>query len=329
MTRQPGDFQSPLADAIHRFLAYKRALARLFLVEEKTLRLLDRYLAENNIRTLDQITPELLNAFLASRPRRTARSYNHLLGTIARLFDWLVLQGEWERSPVQAKPRRQTTQRMPFLFDQVAARRLLDAAGCLPDNSFAQMRGLTYRTIFALLYGLGLRVGEASRLRLGDIDWKQQLLVIRLTKFSKSRLVPFGPRIAILLRQYLETQEKRWGTLASDAPLFFFGRGRAVGPTTISQVFHRLVQRLDLPLPPGTATPRVHDLRHSFAVGTLLRWYRSGLDPAARLLSLSTFLGHVNPASTATYLTITQDLLLEANRRFEKFAQPAFEELPP
>ena len=77
-----------------------------------------------------------------------------------------------------------------------------------------------------------------------------------------------------------------------------------------------------LDLPPGVAPPRVHDLRHAFAVATLVRWYRSGLDPAQRLIHLSTFLGHVNPTSTAVYLTITDELLREASQRFERFAAP-------
>jgi site-specific recombinase XerD len=329
MTRQPWDFQSPLATAIRQFLDYKRALARKFVVEEKALRLLDRYLIEQDIRAPEQITPELLDAFLASRPRKTPRSYNHLLGAVARLFNWLVGQGLWERSPLRAKPRRQTAQRIPFLFDRTTAGQLLELAGSLPDNSRAPMRGLTYRTIFALLYGLGLRVGEVARLRRGDVDEERQLLVIRLTKFSKSRLVPFGPRIGALLRQFLEARKQRLGSLTADAPLFSFVQGRGLNPSSISQVFHSLVPRLDLHVPPGTAPPRTHDLRHSFAVGTLLRWYRAGLDPAARLLRLSTFLGHVDPASTAVYLTITQDLLQEANRRFEEFARPALEEPAP
>jgi integrase len=134
-----------------------------------------------------------------------------------------------------------------------------------------------------------------------------------MTKFSKSRLVPFGPRIAALLRRYREEREQRLGPFPSDAPLFSFGRGRGLNPSTISQVFHSLVPRLDLHVPPGTASPRAHDLRHSFAVGTLLRWYRAGVDPA----------------STAVYLTITQELLQEANRRFEAFARPTFEESAP
>src|SRR5512142_189283 len=252
MTMQPDGFQSPLAAEIRQFLAHKRALARKFAVEEKTLRLLDRYLVERDVRVLEQITPDLLDAFLTSRPRTTPRSYNHLLGTVARLFDWLVGQGLLERSPLRAKPRRETTQRIAFLFDRTTARQLLEAASRLPDNPRAPMRGLTYRTIFALLYGLGLRVGEVARLRLGDVDWERQLLVIRTTKFSKSRLVPCGPRIADLLRQYLEAQRQRWGPSSPEAPLFSFGRGRSLHPSTISQVFHGLVPRLGLQVPPGT-----------------------------------------------------------------------------
>ena len=75
-------------------------------------------------------------------------------------------------------------------------------------------------------------------------------------------------------------------------------------------------------MPPGVAVPRLHCLRHSFAVGTLLRWYREGIEPEDRLLHLSTFMGHTQPSSTAVYLTITADLLKEANQRFERFAAP-------
>lgn len=325
MVRHDG-WASPLADPIRQFLAYKRALARRFQVEEKALRLLDRYLVSYGVRSLTQVSPEVLESFLASRPRTTARSYNHLLGTVARLFQWLVDQGLLERSPLRAQPRRQTTHRLPFLFDLPTARRLLEVAEQLPDNPRAPLRGLTYRTIFALLYGLGLRVGEAARLCLADVDFNRNLLVIRLTKFSKSRLVPFGPRLTACLQHYLEVRRQRQGVLPVDAPVFSFVHGAPLNPSTISQAFHSLVPQLGLHLPPGTSPPRAHDLRHSFAVGTLLGWYRAGLDPSARLLHLSTFLGHVDPASTAVYLTITQDLLQEANRRFENFARPLIEE---
>src|SRR6266498_2760424 len=89
---------------------------------------------------------------------------------------------------------------------------------------------------------------------------------------------------------------------------------------TISQVFHALVPRLQLVVLPGTSSPLLHDLRHSFAVGTLLRWYRSGVDPQSSLLRLSTFLGHVDPLSTSVYLTMIVSLLAVTIRLFEAFA---------
>lgn len=318
-------FQSPLADGIARFLAHKRALGRRYETEERTLQLLDHYLVAQQVPALSAVTPTLLEAFLATRSWRPARSYNHLLGVLRRLFDWLVRQGTFARSPLHLTPRRETARRIPYLFDIATARRLLALAGSLAENSRAPQRGLIYRTIFALLYGLGLRVGEVARLTHDDVDLARQLLVVRGTKFGKSRLVPFGPRVAALLEHYLAQRPPR---REPATPLFSFTRRGAIHPGTISQTFHHLVPRLGLTLPPGVAAPRVHDLRHAFAVGALLRWYRTGVDPSARLFHLATFLGHVSPSSTAVYLTITTELLREANGRFEAFTAPALQQAP-
>jgi integrase len=322
MTRRWVAFTSVLADDIRQFLAHKRALGRRFVVEEAVLRLFDRYLVEQHIAVPDAITPAVVDAFLASRPRGRPRSYNHLLGTLARFFDWSVAHGYVSGSPVQAPRRRVTGQRVPFIFDQTSARRLLDIAKALKDNGRAPSRGDTYYTIFALLYGLGLRVGEVSRLTIADVDLARRLLIIRETKFGKSRLVPFGPKIAGVVAAYRAGCDARRGPLGPGTPFFSFTRRGAIHPCTITQTFHHLVPRLRLVIPEGVASPRLHDLRHSFAVGTLLRWYRTGADPQAHLLQLSTFLGHVDPTSTAVYLTITPALLAEASERFARYAAP-------
>jgi integrase len=111
--------------------------------------------------------------------------------------------------------------------------------------------------------------------------------------------------------------------------LFSFDGHRRIHPGTASQVFHSLVRVLRPAIPDGVSPPRLHDLRHSFAVGCLLRWYREGADPASKLNQLSTFMGHVDPTSTAVYLTITPGLLRQANRRFESFAETAWTEAAP
>ena len=190
--------------AVERLIAHKRALGRKYVSEQRELRLLVRFAAEHGAVCLDDLTPALLDGFLASRPRQRPRSFNHLLGVVGCLLDWAVSQQLLTLSPLRTRRRRVTSTRIPFLFDPVQARRLLDAAGALPDNPRALQRGVTYRTLFALCYGLGLRAGEACGLRIGDVNTARDLLVVKGGKFGKSRLVPHGPRIAELVADQLD-----------------------------------------------------------------------------------------------------------------------------
>lgn len=312
-----------LSSAVAAFLAHKRALGRKYRTEEATLRLLVSFADDHGLVRLDQLSSALLDAFVASRPRSRPRSFNQLVGIVGCFLDWAVTHQLLAASPLRATRRRETARRIPFLFDVVQARRLLEAAAALPDNARARDRGSTYRCLFALCYGLGLRVGEACGLRLCDVDTERHLLVVRGGKFGKSRLVPHGPRIGQLLAGQLDRRRVA-GASAPDAPLFTFDGRRSVHPASASLNFRQLVIELAFPVPEGVRRPHLHCLRHSFAVGCLLRWYREGLDPATRLCQLATFMGHVDPASTAVYLTITPELLAQANRRFEAFAEPAW-----
>ena len=326
----PSVLRSVLAPHIDRFLTHHRALGKRFDTEESALRLFDRFLVEMDVGVPDRISPGVIESFLNSRPRSGARSYNHLLNVLQRLFRWLVVQEELAASPVQARPRRNPRQRVPFLFEPAQIERLLAAAANLRDAPGAYGRGRTYRTIFALMYSLGLRVGEISRLRREHLDREDQCLLIDGTKFGKTRLVPFGPRMGHALRRYLQEHERGRQLSAAD-PLFSLAQdGRQpIGSKSISRTFRKLLPELDLHVPAGVAPPRLHCLRHSFAVSTLLRWYRAGLDPGARLLHLSVFLGHVNPASTSVYLTVTAELRRHAAGRFERFAAPVLREVKP
>lgn len=319
---------SPLAAAVADFLAHKRALGRKYQTEEATLRLLLGFADQHGITTLHQLTPRLLDDFVASRPRQRARSFNHLVGILGCLLDWAVTQQRLDASPLRATRRRETSQRLPFLFTQSQARGLLEATAALPDNARATGRGPTYHAIYALCYGLGLRAGEACSLHLGDIDTNRALIVVHGGKFGKSRLLPHGPRIGELLARQLE-RRRLDGAADPASPLFSFDGRCTVHPGSASQVFHRLMIELAFPVPDGVTTPHLHSLRHSFAVACLLRWYRQGVDPSTRLHQLSTFMGHVDPASTAVYLTMTPELLAEANRRFEAFAEPAWSQATP
>mgnify|MGYP001572115055 CR=1 FL=1 len=323
MKEPSASFHSHAATAMRAFLMHHRALGKRFDSEEWTLRLFDQYLAERRIPTLPAITPAVVNDFVRSRHRPVPKSYNLLLGVLRRWFKWLVSQECIGESPLQLESRRLTGTRPTFLFKHTDVRRLIAFATELPNNN-AGHRGLVYPMMFTLIYGLGLRVSEAAHLRIQDVDWNRGVLTIQETKFLKSRLVPVGPKMVARLKRYLEQLERLVGGLEPSDPLFSIrnDKARAVYPNCVSRTFQQLLPRLKLDVPSGVAAPRLHCLRHSFAVNTLLRWYRQGINPQDRLLQLSTFMGHVHPSSTAVYLTITAELLEEANLRFRNFASP-------
>jgi integrase len=316
------DPSSPVAPHIVAFVRHKRSLNRRYEVEDKALRLFDRYLNEVGVNSVGEITPAILDAFFLSRPRDRPRSFNHLVGVVWRLFEWMVEHEVIDRSPVTMKLRRRGQARPPCILGLQDVQQLVDLAGQFPDRSTAPLRGPAYSTIFSLLFGLGLRVGEVTRLRWCDVDRDRNILTIRETKFSKSRLIPMGPRLAARLYAFMDMRVERTPGLAADTPVFSFIGGRPVNPCTISQVFHALVPQLNITVPPGGTQPHVHDLRHSFAVGRLLRWYRAGGKPADNLMKLSTFMGHVDPVSTAVYVTMTTELMDAAADRFQRFAAP-------
>ncbi|HWX65764.1 MAG TPA: tyrosine-type recombinase/integrase [Rhodanobacter sp.] len=330
MTALWNGFHSQLAPYIEQYLATKRALGCKFASEDRMLRLLDRFLDDQGVKSVEAIDPTCLEAFMVSRNRLNARSYNHLLGVVRRLFDWIVSQQILKTSPLQAKAKADSTRRLPFLFPPEAIKQLLAQAHALQDNPRAPLRGATYETIFALLAGLGLRVSEVARLQCGDIDLEREVLEIRDTKFGKDRLVPFGPKLAARLRCYLAQREAH-GYPCVGACFLFSWDGRAhISTNSIRNTFRDvLLPQLALQVPAGVFGPHVHGLRHSFAVRTLLSWYRQGVSPAERLHHLSTFLGHLRPASTAVYLTITSELFSAASQRFEAFAPILLEEVAP
>jgi len=224
------DPSSPIAPHIVAFVGHKRALNRRYDVEDKVLRMFDGYLNTAGIMTLAEITPAAVDAFFLSRTRTRPRSFNHLVGVIGRLFEWMVEHGIVDRSPVTMRLRLRGQPRPPCILDLRTAQRLVDLAGRLADRSTAPLRGPAYSTIFSLLFGLGLRVGEVARLRWRDVDRDRNVLIIRETKFSKSRLIPMGPRLAARLYAFMDRRSVQVPSASPDTPVFSFIGGRPVNP---------------------------------------------------------------------------------------------------
>jgi integrase len=200
----------------------------------------------------------------------------------------------------------------PHLYSQEEIQALLQAAG-----RFRQpLRAATYRTLIGLLAVTGLRSGEAVRLNRDDVDLDRGVVSVLEAKFGKSRQVLLHPSTMAALHEYARVRQEAVGERG--APAFFVStRGRLL-VNTVDYTFAELVQTAGIATRPGGRSPRLHDFRHSFAVSTLLDWYRTGADVQARLPTLSTWLGHVSPASTYWYLQAAPELLGLAADRLEQ-----------
>ncbi len=188
---------------------------------------------------------------------------------------------------------------------------LAEAARLQPPPS---LRPHTYRTLFGLLYTTGLRIGEALALNIKDFYPDSMLLYIRQGKFHKSRWVPLAPSTCTILQSYIQ---KRHNTspLEEDAPMFVSLRNRRLSYCAVHQTFCCLLKQCRIHKDKDNG-PRIHDLRHTFAVHRLVQWYGDGQDINARLPALATYMGHVSIGSTQIYIQATPELYEKANQRF-------------
>jgi integrase len=201
----------------------------------------------------------------------------------------------------------------PYLYADEEITRLLASAGTLRTSH----RVATYRTLIGLLAVTGLRVGEALALDRDAIDVVDGVLTIRDTKFGKSRELPVHASTVTALCRYLQRTD-RPRAAADTAAVFVSLAGTRMRYCNVQWTFHRLVRRAGLTPQSATCRPRIHDLRHRFAVRTLLEAYRSGGDAQIRLQRLSTYLGHVDPAHTYWYLSAAPELLQLASDRLQR-----------
>lgn len=214
---------------------------------------------------------------------------------------------------------------VPHIFSQEELRRLLDATTC-SQNLRSKLRPYTLRMLILLLYGTGLRISEALTLTLADVDLSARILTIRESKFYKTRLVPLGPAVSTALQDYVAQRAKEYPT-EPDAALFLTCSATPVARHTAENIFRRLRNRAGvIRQGNGRYQPRLHDLRHTFAVHRLISWYRQGADVQRLLPHLATYLGHVHIAGTQRYLSMTPELLQEAGRRFERYAREGHHE---
>jgi len=213
-----------------------------------------------------------------------------------------------EVPPLGLMPHRQRW-RKPFIYTSTDITALMSQTRSIESP----LRSATYNTLIGLLAASGLRIGEAIKLDRGDVDWASGVLLIRESKFGKSRLVPLQTSTMQALADHARLRDELQPRPKVASFFVSLTRNR-ISYAVVGQTFRRLVDNAGIGANSPCA-PRLHDLRHTFAVRTLLGWYRAGEDVQARMPSLSTYLGHRTPASTYWYLSAAPELLALAATR--------------
>ena len=312
--------QSFIAEDIKSYLHLHRSLGKEYRNEENTLHALDSFLAKRHPRRQDldgKIFSQWCNTFSHVSP--TVRR-NRM--RIVRNFCLYRRRSRWHCfvPDILTFPKVHS-QFIPYILSSVDIARLLSAAQQLPDLKHPPLRPQTIRLAIMLLYTCGLRRGELLRFRLSDFNASESTLFIRATKFHKERIIPLSDSANAELRVYLSQRQRCGFPLQESSPIIWSKacntEQRAYTGTGLARNWRLLCASLKILTPMGIP-PRIHDIRHSFAVNALLRWYDNEENVLTKLPQLSTYMGHVSIVSTQCYLPFVSSLRSVASDRFEK-----------
>lgn len=298
-----------LAEHVENYLTIRRALG-FKLVGEGVL--LAEFVACADRAGQSTVTTEFALAW-ARRPANATHNYlSRRLRTVCTFARYLhALDPACEVPSLELLPAK-TYRPAPYLYLDQEIIALMAAADALRPP----LRAATFRTLIGLLACTGLRIGEAIALDRDDVDLTNGLLTVRDSKFGKSREVLLHPSTVAALQKY-EGIRDRLCRHPTQRSFFITTRGTRIAHPTIYPPFRALLVQAGITHPVPGRHVRVHDLRHSFAVRTLLGWYRDGRDVQARMPLLSTYMGHVDPAATFWYLSAAPELLALAADRLE------------
>ena len=300
---------SELRAAVDDYLTLRRALGYSL---KRDGHMLPDFVAYLEATGADSVTTALALAWAVQPSSAHPHWWHQRLGIVRGFARYLnTINPLNEVPPADLLPAHRT-RITPYLYSDDEIAGLLAAAGALSPA----FRAATYETLVGLVVVTGLRIGEAIGLDRNDVDLEEGSVIVRRAKFGKTREVWLHDSTIDALRAYTRSRDQRW-PVAPTPRFFVSARGTALESGIVHYTFRRLVCAAQLEGRGARCRPRPHDLRHSFAVRTLLAWYRAGVDVEARLPLLSTHLGHIKPASTYWYLQAAPELLAIAGQRLE------------
>jgi len=296
---------SAIRQAVEEYVAVRRSLGFELRLPAGALR---RFAAFMEAEGAAFITAELALSWATLPARAQPATWAGRLAVVRRFAAWHRASDPRTEVPSAELLPHRYRRKPPYIYSDEEIEEIVRAAAALP--SAQGLRALTYATLFGLLAVSGMRVSEALALDLGDVDLEQGMLTIRRTKFGKSRLVPVHPSTTAALSRYLQARERLLPGPATQG-FFVAERGTRITEWSARYTFAKLCQKSGLREAANGhgRGPRLHDMRHRFAVRTLIDWYRAGLEVERELPKLATYLGHVHVSETYWYLEAVPELL--------------------
>jgi integrase/recombinase XerD len=306
------------ASTIADYIRHNRSLGMRFTAQAAILLAFSRSVGKM---PLCDIRPEMITRFI-HREGTGAETIANKHRALAGFFRYAVTRRRLNSSPMPSFERRRGAPSFtPYIYSEVELKRILAAVPAATNGPRCGIDADTLRAFVLLLYGAALRRGEARRLKMEDVDLPRSLLHIKGTKFFKTRIVPISTSLSTVLKTFVAKYRGRHSRDGGDL-LFSQKDGMPLTDSVVTEAFRRLRTLAGIKRDGGARNqPRLHDLRHSAAVHRVTSWYRSGADLNDLLPKLATYLGHKDLSGTQRYLTMTEELLAEAGRRFEAFAQ--------
>lgn len=303
---------STLFKELDRYLAIRRSLGYDLKTDERILR---RFITFAEQQGDEHVSTGLFLKWQAACAPVKRQTWARRLGMVRLFAQWLHgLDPKHEIPPQSLIPSLQRRPR-PYIYSEEEIRHIVEAAGELP--SVNGIRALTCGALFGLIAVTGLRVSEAVSLDVDDVDLEAGVITVRRGKLGKSRLLPLAGSTTAQLAAYAAERDRLLGAPAK--AFFVSDRGERLTDCGARYNFAAVCRNIGL----RQATkfhrhgrgPRIHDLRHSFAVRTLINWYRTGKDPGQEMIKLTTYLGHADPAHTYWYIEAVPELLDLASKR--------------
>lgn len=303
---------------VNQYVAWRQSLGERYESQRDILNSFCRHIGPEV--EAAEVQPEQVSAFLAGAGVITGAWHNKY-HTLKGFYHYALRRSYLTTSPLPTIVPKRPQPLAPYIYSTEELRRLLDAAFTYQKRRESP-EPETVHTILLLLYSAGLRVSEALSLTLADVDLGQAVLTIRDSKFFTSRLVPVGGQLNDSLKKYASRRIKAGHSQREDGPFFVKRNGQPVNIFNLQNAYRRILKQTGISRTDVVGRyPRLHDLRHAFAVHRLIAWYQEGKDVQKLLPQLSVYLGHRKLANTSTYLTMTPELLHQASQLFERYAR--------